>query len=142
MVYLWNNIASLAIIPIVLAVVFKLKGAQIDSLKQQNETLKSQVDHLKDLRPSGMAAEYEAVKKFADKTTKQLQNAKEEMGKLKIKIKQKEQLDEKDIDLVSSVVGLTQGCLSHYASGWMDDDEHLKYSKEIREDIYPKINPD
>ncbi len=115
--YLLNNMASLAVIPIVLVSVLKLKGAQIDSLKQQNETLKSQISGLERSRPSEMAADYDVVKKYANKIRKKFQNVTEKLDKLKIKIKQKEQLDKKDIDLVSSAVGLTQTGLSHYVSG-------------------------
>jgi len=136
--YFLNNIASLALIPLVVAMVLKLKGAQIDSLKQQNETLKSHVSYLDKLRPSEIEKDYEAVKKFADKKTKELQNANEELGKLRTKIEQKEQLNKKDIDFVSSVVGLTQEGLSYYASGptfWHEYRKDLE--KKRGRDIYP-----
>lgn len=135
MEYFWNNIASLAVIPIVLGLVLKLKGVQIDSLKQENKTLESHVSYLERSMPSGMEKEYEALKKFSNRTIEKLQNANEKIDKLKIKIERKEQLDEKDIDFVSSVVGLTQECLSHYASGRMFWSEYLEDLEKKGEDL-------
>lgn len=84
----WNNIASLALIPIVIAIVLKLKNTQIDSLREQNDSLREQNNILKEqakllglFRVSEVEKEFKALSKFYEKKTREADKARDEWDK-------------------------------------------------------------
>lgn len=94
-----GDIGSLALIPIVIAIVVKLKNAQIDSLKEQNNILKEQVEMLELFKVSGVREQFEALKKFHEEKTKEAKEANKQLVKItkelgKLKSLSKEQVRE------------------------------------------------
>ncbi len=129
-----NNIATIALIPIVLAIVFKLKGAQIDSLKEQNNVLRSQMESLnnqikslKKYRISEMEKDYDTAIKFAKRKGQEFIKTKKELEKLKAKVKQKKELKENEWKWLYSFFESTEECLYDCA---------FCYHKSIRTDTY------
>jgi len=133
-----NNISALALIPIVLVIVLKFKAAQIDSLKEQNNTLRSQIESLNNqikslerFRVSEMEKDYDAAIKVAKRKGQEVLKIKKELEKLKTKIKQRKEFKENEWELLYSVVESTEKCLYDCA---------FCYPKLIKKDIYVKKN--
>jgi len=90
----WNNIASLALIPIVIGIVRYLKNAQI-------ETLKEEVELLKMLRVSEVEEDFKALKRFYKETKKKEAGLKETLTKMAKKLSDKGSLSkEQMVDIV------------------------------------------
>jgi len=100
---LLNNVASLALIPVVIIIVLKLKNTQIDSLKEQNGALREQISVLEKqakvlglFRISEVEKEFEAMKKFYERRKKGADRAKKELDKLTKKLEEVKSLSEAD----------------------------------------------
>jgi len=97
---LLNNIASLALIPIVITIVLTLKNAQIDSLKEQNNVLKEQVEVLELFKVSGTREEFEALKKFYEEKVKEAKEARRQVAKITKELGNMKSLSKKDGRLI------------------------------------------
>lgn len=97
---LLNNIASLALIPIVIAIVLKLKNAEIGYLKQQNETLREETKMLGLFRVSEVEKEFKALKEFYETQRKEAGRAKHELDKAAKELENVRAMTKKEAELI------------------------------------------
>ena len=95
-----NNIASLVLIPIVIAIVLKLKNAQIDSLKEQNKTLREENNMLGLFSFSKVRKEFEALRKFYEEKDKEAEEAKRKLIKTVRELGNQKSLSERQARLI------------------------------------------
>jgi len=95
-----GNIGSLALIPIVITLLLKLKNAEIDSLKEQNNVLKEQVEMLELFKVSGIREQFEALKKFYEEKTKEAEETRRQVAKITKELGNVKSLSKKDGELI------------------------------------------
>ena len=95
-----SNIGSLAVISTVIIIVLKLKNAQIDSLKEQNKTLREENNMLGLFRISEVRKDFEALRKFYEEKDKETEEAKREMIKTVRKLENQKSLSERQARLI------------------------------------------
>lgn len=93
----WNNIASLVLIPIVVTIVLKLKNAQIDSLREQNNILKEQAKLLGLFRVSEVDKDFKVVKNRLEEKNKKMDELEKELAEAGEKIRDKETLSREQV---------------------------------------------